>query len=92
MHHLAFHRALCLAAIGLSVAAATHAASTTPLTLPPPPKPVPQPPLPLNAQVTPNGVYVPATQSGNVGVSFDGLRNPQPGEKGGSVSLTIKTK
>jgi hypothetical protein len=85
-----FHRAMCLAAIGLTATA--YAGDTMPLTLPPPPKPVPQQPLPLNAQVTPNGVYVPVTKSGNFGVSVEGLRNPQPGEKGGAVSLTVKTK
>lgn len=65
--------------------------NTKPLVLPQAPQPVATP-LPFNAQPTSNGAYVPINKSGNVGVSVEGLRNAQPNERGGSVSLTIKTK
>lgn len=59
--------------------------------LPKPPPPVKQQ-LPLGAQPTDKGVYIPATKDGNVGFSVEGLRNPAPGEVGGSASITIKTR
>jgi len=70
---------------------AVQAADSKVLVLPKAPAPVPQT-LPLNAQPTAGGVFIPTSKSGNVGVSVEGLRNPAPGEKGGSLSLTIKTK
>lgn len=58
--------------------------------LPKPPPPAKQE-LPLGAQPTEKGVYIPTSKSGNVGVSLEGLKNPAPGETGGSASITIKT-
>lgn len=67
-------------AAGSSVPAASAAPKAAPST------------LPMNAQVSNGSVYVPISKSGNVGVSVGPHPNPLPGEKGGSVSLTIKTR
>lgn len=84
------NKIFALATIAATLAVhAAHAAEPKPLELPKAPSPVPQT-LPLNAQPTANGVYVPFSKSGNTGVSFERLHSPAPGEKGGSVSLTIK--
>jgi hypothetical protein len=61
-----------------------------PMDMPKPPPPVKQA-LPMGAQPTDKGVYIPTNKSGNVGVSLEGLKNPAPGEAGGSASITIKT-
>jgi len=61
-----------------------------PMDMPKPPPPVKQT-FPLGAQPTDKGVYIPTNKSGNVGVSLEGLRNPAPGEAGGSATITIKT-
>lgn len=59
--------------------------------LPKAPAPIKQT-LPFNAQVSGNGVYVPLSKDRNTGVSFEGLKNPAQGEKGGSISGTWKFK
>lgn len=83
------HAAVLAAALAIP---ATVAAETKPLVLPKPPAPAPAEKLPLNAVVTPTGVYVPVTKSGNSGVTLAPLPKPAPGEMGGTVNWTIKTK
>jgi hypothetical protein len=82
---------ICLVAalIALSTAFAAQAAETKPLVLPKVPAPVKQT-LPLDAQPTPNGVYVPTSKSGNFGVTIEKLKSPAPGEMGAKATATIK--